>query len=215
MVRLPPLAEGEQTESMTDPVDWNQKWRERGAEELIPDPWLERALPLLPAGRALDLACGRGRNALYLATQGFAVTAVDASAEGLALLDQEARRRGLALTLRQQDLEAEPQLPLAAYEVVIDFFYLQRSLFPSLKAALVPGGVVVMRTFSSAGGFPGGPRRKEFILQPGELLEQFSGWEILLHEEGLESSRKGGGLVGIVARKPPLSKSEPLAASCV
>jgi len=184
------------------PVNWNQKWRERAAADLIPDLWLQRALPLLPAGRALDLACGRGRNALHLAEHGFAVTAVDGSAEGLALLAEEARRRGLELTLRQQDLEAETRLPVAAFEVVIDFFYLQRSLFPALKAALVPGGVVVMRTFSSAGGFPGGPRRKEFILQPGELLEQFGGWEILLHEEGLESSRKGGGLVGIVARKP-------------
>ena len=196
------------------PVNWNQKWRERAAEDLIPDPWLERTLPLLPAGRALDLACGRGRNALHLAEQGFAVTAVDGSAEGLALLGEEARRRGLQLTLRQQDLEAEPQLPLAAFEVVIDFFYLQRSLFPALKAALVPGGVVVMRTFSFAGGFAGGPRRQEFILHPGELLEQFAGWEILLHEEGLESSRKGGGLVGIVARKPLPGGGEE-AGSCV
>ncbi|MHB1397977.1 MAG: class I SAM-dependent methyltransferase [Trichloromonadaceae bacterium] len=196
------------------PVNWNQKWRERAAEDLIPDPWLERALPLLPAGRALDLACGRGRNALHLAEHGFAVTAVDGSAEGLALLGEEARRRGLALTLRQQDLEAAPQLPVAAFEVVIDFFYLQRSLFPALKAALVPGGVVVMRTFSFAGGFAGGPRRQEFILHPGELLEQFAGWEILLHEEGLESSRKGGGLVGIVARKPLPGGGEE-AGSCV
>lgn len=187
------------------PVNWNQKWRERAAEDWIPDPWLERVLPLLPAGRALDLACGRGRNALLLAEYGFAVTAVDGSAEGLALLGEESRRRGLKLSLRQQDLEAEPQLPVAAFEVVIDFFYLQRSLFPALKAAVVPGGVVVMRTFSAAGGFPGGPRRKDFILNPGELLELFGDWEVLLHEDGLESSRKGGGLAGIVARKPLLS----------
>lgn len=184
------------------PVDWNQKWRERAAEDLLPDPWLQRVLPLLPPGRALDLACGRGRNALYLAERGFAVTAVDASAEGLALLQQQARGRGLALKLRQQDLEAEPELPRAAFELVTVFFYLQRSLFLPLKAALVPGGVAVARTFTSAGDFPGGPRRREFILRPGELLEVFSGWEILLHEEGVESSRKGGGLAGIVARKP-------------
>jgi tellurite methyltransferase len=202
VVGLPPLTEGELTESMTDPVDWNEKWRERAAEALSPDPWLERALPWLPPGRALDLACGRGRNALHLAQLGWKVTALDASAEGLALLEEEARRRGLAIALRRQDLEAEPQLPAAQFEVVLDFFYLQRSLFPALKAALAPGGVAVLRTFSAAGGFAGGPRRKEFILQPGELLQQFGGWEILLHEDGLESSRKGGGLAGIVARKP-------------
>lgn len=187
-------------------VDWNQKWRERGAEELSPDPWLQRVLPLLPKGRALDLACGRGRNALYLAEQGFAVTGVDASAAGLALLRQQAQERGLAITLRQQDLEAEPELPRAGFELVTVFFYLQRSLFPPLKAALVPGGMAVVRTFSFAGDFPGGPRRQDFILHPGELLELFAGWEILLHEEGLETSRKGGGLAGIVARKPESAK---------
>ena len=188
---------------MTDPVDWNEKWRERAAEALIPDPWLERVLPLLPPGRVLDLACGRGRNALHLAALGWRVTAVDASDEGLALLDQEARRRGLAMELRQQDLETQPQLPVAQFELVLDFFYLQRSLFAPLKAALVPGGVAVVRTFSAAGGFAGGPRRQEFILQPGELLERFGGWEILLHEEGREAARQGGGLAGIVARRPP------------
>ncbi len=187
---------------MTDPVDWNKKWRERAAEELTPDPWLGRVLPLLPPGRALDLACGRGRNALRLAELGWQVTAVDAAAEGLALLEEEAGRRGLELGVRRQDLEAEPVLPRAAFELVIDFFYLQRSLWPALKEALVPGGVAVVRTFSRAGGFAGGPRRQEFILQPGELLEQFTGWEILLHEEGVEEARQGGGLAGIVARKP-------------
>lgn len=183
-------------------VDWNQKWRERAAEELVPDPWLQRVLPLLPAGRALDLGCGRGRNALYLAERGYAVTALDASAEGLALLQQQAGKRGLPISLRRQDLEAEPLLPLSAFELVTVFFYLQRSLFPAIKAALVPGGVAVVRTFSAAGDFPGGPRRREFILHPGELLEMFAGWEILLHEEGVEASRKGGALAGIVARKP-------------
>jgi len=61
---------------------------------------------------------------------------------------------------------------------------------------------MVVRTFSRAGSFPGGLANSDFVLNPGELLELFSGWEILLHEEGLEPSKKGGSLAGIVARRP-------------
>jgi hypothetical protein len=72
-----------------------------------------------------------------------------------------------------------------------------------LRESLRPGGIAVIRTFSSAGPFPGGPENKDIVLRPGELLEIFSGWEILLHEEGLEpSEKKGGSLAGIVARRP-------------
>jgi len=67
-----------------------------------------------------------------------------------------------------------------------------------------PGGYAILRTFSSAGNFPPGDLDAQFVLQPQELLSIFSGWEILRHEEGLEPSRKGGSLAGILARKPPL-----------
>jgi len=61
---------------------------------------------------------------------------------------------------------------------------------------------MVVRTFSRAGSFPGGLDNPDFVLNPGELPDLFSGWEILLHEEGLEPSKKGGSLAGIVARRP-------------
>lgn len=184
--------------------DWNQVWQERGKKDLIFDSWLRRALPLLPAGKALDIACGRGRNALPLAELGYAVTALDASSQGLKLLNDEARRRGLTITTLQQDLEQNPQLPRAAFDVVLQFFYLQRSLFDAVRDAVRPGGVVVVRTFSRAGSFAGGPGNPDYVLEVGELLTLFQGWEILLHEEGLDEAERGGSLAGIVARKPRL-----------
>lgn len=187
--------------------DWNKVWQERGEKPLLFDPWLQRVLPLLPQGKLLDIACGRGRNALPMAELGYAVTALDASPQGLSQLNDEALRRGLSIATVQQDLEQNPQLPKAAFDVVLQFFYLQRSLLEAVRAAVRPGGVVVVRTFSRAGDFAGGPGNPDYVLEVGELLTVFDGWEILLYEEGLDEADRGGGLAGIVARKP-LSAAE-------
>ena len=193
---------------MTDTkADWNDRWREKADQPFAVDPWLLSIVPLLPgSGRALDLACGRGRHALFLAERGLSVTALDSSTEALAQLHSEATRRALAIETCQVDLEVTPQLPTACFDVVLLFFYLQRSLLPHLRDAVRPGGFAVVRTFSSAGPFPGGPENPDFVLRPGELLEIFADWEILRHEEGLEPSSKGGSVAGIVARRPSPSQ---------
>ncbi len=191
-------------DAMNDPpFDWNERWREKAGLPLEPDPWLVRVLPLLPVtGRVLDVACGNGRNALFLAEKGYAVTALDYSGEALEQLGREAALRHLEVETRKVDLEEDPELPAAACDLVIAFFYLHRPLLPKLKKTVRPGGIAVMRTFSSAGTFPGGSANPAYVLRPGELLEIFAGWDILLHEEGLEPSRKGGSVAGSVARKP-------------
>ena len=181
---------------------WNQRWQEKASRPLSPDPWLLRAMPFLTAGTALDIACGRGRNALYLAEKGFTVTAVDISDQGLKLLEQEASNRKLALNLLQVDLEASVSLPEGPFDVISKFFYLQRSLLPIIKDILKPGGIVVLRSFGKAKDSTIESGNPDFILNPGELLEVFAEWDILLYEEGLEESRTGGTLAGIVARKP-------------
>jgi SAM-dependent methyltransferase len=181
---------------------WNKRWLDKADRPYEPDPWLLRILPLLPGGRALDIASGRGRNALFLAERGLSVTALDISEEALEQLRREAARRNLKVETLRVDLEADPKLPEGAFDLVLDFFYLHRPLLPSLRDAVLPGGVAVLRTFTSAGPHPGGPGIPEFVLRPAELPEVFAGWEILLHEEGLDPSRKGGSLAGIVARKP-------------
>jgi tellurite methyltransferase len=182
---------------------WNARWRDKAADlDWQADPWLQRVLPLLPPGRALDVACGSGRNALFLAEHGFQVTAIDLAQEALDLLVREAARRGLTIDTQLVNLEAMPLLPPGPFDLVIDFFYLHRPLLPLLCERLRPGGLLVLRTFSCAGPFPGGPGNPDFVLNPGELPALFSGWEILVHEEGLEPSHKGGSLAGIVARRP-------------
>ncbi len=182
--------------------DWNKVWQERGQEPLHFDSWLQQVLPLLPEGRVLDIACGRGRNTLPLAERRYVVTALDVSSQGLNQLSDEARRRGLTIATLQQDLEQIPRLPQTSFDVVLQFFYLQRSLFDAVRGAVRPGGVAVVRTFSRAGNFAGGPGNPDYVLEGGELLSVFADWEILLHEEGLDKAARGGSLAGIVARKP-------------
>jgi len=182
---------------------WDTRWREKASQvDWQADPWLKRVLPLLDKGRVLDVACGIGRNALFLAGHHFDVTAVDLSSAALDQLTAEAARRGLAVQTSQVDLESEPLLPEGPYDLILDFFYLHRQLLATLIDLLRPGGLLVLRTFSRAGRFPASGLDPRFVLEPGELLVIFAGWEVLLHEEGLEPSSKGGGLAGIVARKP-------------
>lgn len=181
---------------------WDTRWREKSLNaDWQADAWLKRVLPLLVRGHVLDVACGAGRNAIYLAEQSFDVTAVDLSPQALAMLTDEAADRGLVIRTLLADLESDPLLPERSFDLVIDFFYLYRPLLPKLIRALRAGGLMVIRTFSSAGGFAESDLDQSFVLQPGELLDLFRGWEILLHEEGLDTSSKGGSLAGIVARK--------------
>ena len=183
---------------------WNQRWRERRGEEMVADSWLLENIPLLPVGKGLDLACGRGRNSLELARRGFSICAIDYSADALEQLQVAARRANLSIATQVCDLEQALPSLAPDFDLVLCFFYLHRPLLPWMLQRVKPGGYAILRTFSSAGNFPPGDLDAQFVLQPQELLSIFSGWEILRHEEGLEPSRKGGSLAGILARKPPL-----------
>ena len=177
-----------------------QDWRERGG----PAEWLIRHRHLLRPGRALDLASGQGRNALFLAREGFAVEAWDRDAAALEALQARARARNLVtLSTRLVDLECEPKLSHAAFELVLVFFYLQRELIPEIVKALTPGGVVVYETFliDNHERF-NHPRHREFCLNHNELLALFRGLRVLAYQEGPRSSDRGPFLASLVAQRP-------------
>jgi len=146
-------------------------------DSLTPASWLvlNRAL-LPPSGRALDVACGRGRNSLWLAQQGFETTALDRDPAAVAQLEARARRDGLPLVARAVDLEAGAvDLGDARYDVVVVVHYLHRALFPALIATLAPGGALVYETFTVAQAARGRPTNPAFLLEPGELLRAVEG----------------------------------------
>jgi dihydroneopterin aldolase len=154
-----------------------------------PAQFLKDSLSLLPRGQALDVACGRGRNTLCLASQGFKVDAVDRDEQVLADLASDATQQGLtSVTIRAMDLEdpaRPPEIPAARYEVILGFYYLHRPLFPALLQALKPGGVLIYETFLVDNHLRyHHPRRREFCLKHNELLTLVRGLRILHYDEG-------------------------------
>jgi SAM-dependent methyltransferase len=187
-----------------------ERWNERYADgfEPFPDapaPWLVEHRDLLTGpGRALDIACGDGRNALYLAQRGYAVDAVDASSVAVDALQVAAAQRGLAVRVLLVDLEREP-LPDGPYDVVVTMNFLQRDLFGVLQDVLAPGGLLLYETFGQAHVTQlGRSFNPAYLLEDGELLRAFDRLEVIDHFEGV-AERSGGprGVGSLVARRPP------------
>ncbi len=184
---------------------WDERYRQGEAgPEREPARFLLEHMDLLPAGgSALDVAMGTGRNALYLASLGYEVTGIDISPVAVERFRAEAERRGLRVEAVCADL-ASYELPREAYEIVLDFYYLQRELSPRLVEALRPGGVLVFETFTvEQRRFGWGPQQREFLLRPGELRELFGELEVLVYREGVVDSERGPKAVaGLVGRRP-------------
>ncbi|MFQ5672358.1 MAG: class I SAM-dependent methyltransferase [Nitrospinales bacterium] len=136
---------------------------------------------LLPKGKALDLAMGEGRNGVYLATRGFDVLGLDISDVGLQKARKLAEAHGVKIKTRVADLESY-QLEKNAYDVVLDTYYLQRSLFPQIKRALKSGGVAVVETYNT-NLLKYRRFNKDYLLKPNELREIFKDFKIIRYQE--------------------------------
>lgn len=147
-------------------------------------PWVQRWAGMIPArGRVLDVACGGGRHAVYLAHLGHAVDAVDIDLGAAAAL-----RDSPGVAWHQYDLETRPwPFEAGAYAGVVVTNYLHRPLFPDLLGALAPGGVLIYATFSMGQEVYGRPRNPQHLLMPGELLEAVRGrMRVVAYEDVLE-----------------------------
>lgn len=166
----------------------------------MPASWLLQHADRLPReGRALDVACGRGRHARWLAERGLTTLALDRNADAIRDLNDEARARGLPLRAEVWDLEggATP-LPRSAYDVIVVVHYLHRPLFPALVEALAPSGLLVYETFTGAQAARGKPTNPDFLLEPGELLDLVRPLEVLASREGDYDGRM---VASVIARR--------------
>jgi len=196
------------------------KWDARyaageGRHGFVPSPPLPAAVAGLAPGRALDVAAGAGRHAIYLAERGWNVVAVEGSAEADRVMREEAERRGLLerIESRLVDLETPAHrtaIEREGYDLVCDFYFLERTLFPALLAAVRPGGLLV----AAIHVYGSGAANHAFLLAPGELalLVEGPSWEVLHTYEG--PSRDGGhdhATAELIARKRIVTKGSALA----
>jgi tellurite methyltransferase len=167
---------------------WEQRYGSGEAALQPPHPLVMRAAELLPAGYALDLACGLGRHALALAARGWEVLAVDRSLAALAQLDDHAVAQKLKVATLQADLESEPfELKPDSFDLIVMTCYLQRDLFVTLREALRVGGLFVA-VIALVDDHPHvKPMNLAFLLQPGELASYFYDWELIYSREGKPS----------------------------
>lgn len=143
-----------------------------------------------PGGRALDVACGRGRHALLLASAGLRVDAVDRDVEKINALAADAAQLGLPITARVADLEAPEGEPgHGPYDLIVVIHYLHRPLFPALRRALRPGGVLLYETFTVDQAPRGSPSNPDYLLRHGELEDLVSPLEVLRRRDGLFEGR--------------------------
>lgn len=166
-------------------------------DNLGPSPFLVENVALLPRGRALDIAMGNGRNAIYLARLGFAVEGVDISPEAISRAREYARSAGVTIRAQVTDLESDFHIPPGAYDAIICFYYLQRTLIPQIKNGLrVGGGTVVYETFIVDQAHLGKPKNPAYLLKHNELLDLFRDLRCLRYREGMIG---GSAVASIVA----------------
>jgi len=179
-----------------------------------PAPLLINHLPHLPKGRALDIASGYGRNAFYLAAQGYEVEGMDIDEEAVRFCNAEALRRKLSFVAIQRDLEKGPFVKEAGYALISCFYYLDRKIIPEMISGLRVGGVIVYETFLiDQHERLGKPSRKAFCWGHNELLQSFMRLRVLYYHEGMifpaadipdslnERSKEGRWVAQLVAEK--------------
>lgn len=179
---------------MTD--DERRAWDERyGSGEYRPrvaaGPFLESWIDRLPPGRALDLACGAGRNAIRLARAGFDVDAVDVSPVALDMAARAADEAGVAVNWIEADLDTHVLSP-AGYDLITVIRYRNPDLWPRLPAALAPDGWLLVEHHVATGRSVDGPSNPEFRLRPQELLGAFGSLRVVFYEETIEERDDDG-----------------------
>jgi tellurite methyltransferase len=177
--------------SDADRERWNRKYREAATVDTRndPDPFLQRAfsdhiLPLYPnPGRALDFAGGAGRNGIWLAKKNWNVTLIDISDAGVERARSNAGSLASQMYFVVDDL-THFKAPQTQFDVVLNFFYLDREIFPEMLRAVREGGLLVYKTYTSAQKkLSGGPVNRAYWLKPGELLQMADGLQVLHYRE--------------------------------
>ena len=182
--------------SQSDQRRWDERWADSRSESFDPHPLLLANRQILSGGIALDLACGRGQNSLWLANHGYLVLGVDISLVALKLAAEESRKSALAASVLfvQHDLDSWSAIP-QAFDLICVFRFLNRRLFPIIRRSLSPGGclfystrhVGILRRLPEA--------NRDYLLKSDELIDTFGDWSVIHYQQGAENAE-------LIAQKP-------------
>lgn len=184
-----------------DATRWNRRYLEAArATFAAPRPFLLEQAGHLPAhGLALDLAMGLGGNTAFLLARGLQVVGIDIADVAV----RQAKARLPQVMAVVADLY-QFELPPATFDVILDFYFLQRTLWPQMQRALRPGGVLVMETLTQAQRTLQSDIDPQYLLHAGELHDAFAGLDILVYREGWAAGGYGHrrAVASLVARAP-------------
>ncbi len=181
-------------------IEDKERWNIRHVEKPMPHwvaPTLEKYIKEANLGRALDVACGTGRNTHFLADLGFVVDAIDLSDYALSCIREDANIIKQEVDLDHYNIEEK-------YDLIININYLNRSLMAQMRDALKEGGVILFETFIQAHDKPEkGSMNPDYLLEKNELLRAFCDLDIIYYEEKDIVNLRGedARLATLVARK--------------
>ena len=189
--------------SSADRDKWNKRYREGAyAGRVQPSALLTDWVDKVPVGRAIDVACGAGRNALYLAERGFDVDAVDISGEAIHRARDAGRRLGVSVNWLEQDLDELPDLG-SGYQLILVIRYVNLPLLRQLAASLAPGGFLICEQHLVSEEEVIGPANPAYRVKPGDLRSIASRLQIHYLEEALVRDPDGqmAALARLVAQR--------------
>ena len=212
LILLSPIASPQDgDESETTKARWDKRYdRDMYIYGKEPAAFLKQKMDGLKKGKALVLAMGEGRNAVYLAQNGFDVTGVDISEVAVEKCNKLAKERNTTVNAVVADL-MDYDLGEAQFDLITKFYYYEPSIFPQIIDALKPGGMFILEQFSidhlkyrETSAF--GPRNPDYLIKPNELLEHFKLLRILYYEDTVveldEGMHKGtAAIIRLIAEK--------------
>ncbi len=170
--------------SNTEREHWDHRYRAEGARSTEPAAFLVEVAPQLqPGSHILDVGGGSGRNAIWLAQQGHQVTIADISEPGLDLARDAARKAGVEVATVLMDFDTDP-IPPGPWDVIVDFHFIKRHLFPVFLEVIKPGGLLVFCRATLRNLERNDRPPRPYLLATGEGWELLSEFELVIAREG-------------------------------
>jgi len=191
--------------SNEEKIKWDRRWTDFDPQHFSePTSILVTLATMMDSGDALDIACGEGRNSVYLAQRGFRVHALDISSKAIDLVKSRASDLGVAIHTEISDLD-EYTIRACSYDLITTSFYVNRDpqLILAVKKAVKPGGFIVQEQHCDSNLGVTGPSEGRFRLRPGELINLFSDLDVKFYSEVVEDLLDSRiSVARIIAQKP-------------